>query len=123
METSLTTFIEALEDWQLATFYKFRFDEFMPDSKEKISIELNKRNIRIKDIDYIISKYQIEPNPNSPNFCPRCKSNFFFIDKAKITFKGAQWDNDILICQICGYKRDEGHKSSWDWIWNKIKGD
>ena len=107
MNIRLSVFLELLEDYELAFFYKYRFNSFMEGSRNKILKEFEKRNIRIDSIDEIIRKHINDNIEKNSNACPRCKSLKYYTvnDKKLKIFKGFSYDKELIkyICQVCGY--------------------
>jgi hypothetical protein len=102
MNTNLSSFLKLLTDLQLAYFYKYRYEEFMDGSKNKIVQEFQSRNIAIENITNMISR---KPNFESGS-CARCGSKYFETSNVQSNkyAKGisAQVDSIQSICQVCG---------------------
>ena len=118
-------FIEKLEDFELASFYKFRFQSFMDGSKRITLAELERRKINVDDIEkYLPAKNEIDKQKlESLEICPRCYSNELYIanEKESVTFKYATLDYnvDYKTCLVCLYSQDkEDHKKEKKGLWN-----
>ena len=70
--SKLDNFLKNLEDFELAAFYKYRFETFIPSTQENIIKCLKERNIEISTINSFIesTKKQNRDNKNNRN-CPR----------------------------------------------------
>ncbi len=129
MDNNLKVFLTTLSNIELAYFYQYRYDSFLPSSQHKILQELSTRSIKVNRINDIIvsNDFNTQPNPKDENFCPRCRSDRYYVEKGKFTrrFKGFSYENEIdkYFCQVCGYnsKRNKGFKYSTIRYFNKLK--
>lgn len=109
MKTGLISFLEKLENWQLAYFYKYRFEEFLPKSKEKILIEFRKRRLQTSDVDSIINNKPTKQSNSELKECSRCGSHYFYEEKEiKFGHVGTHYIKpdrivNVNVCQVCGY--------------------
>ncbi len=111
--SKLKEFLEQLEDYELANFYKYRYDSFMPSSMEMIDTEIGNRKMDLSNDtlyqpDKIIEK-------NSQNYCPRCLSSKFYLanELESTTFKYStiEYTMDYKTCLVCLFSEEKNkHK-------------
>lgn len=105
MATKLEVFLRRLSDFELSSFYKYRFGEFMPSSQRRILDEMRMRGIELDTIENII----LNQKPSSEEllmdfYCSRC------FCKRQRTEEYDVWRVDFdrpykaykHLCQICG---------------------
>jgi hypothetical protein len=66
--SKLQTFLNELTDSELVSFYKYRYEQFMKSSKDKIDSELNKRGIQKEDFNQL----KMDDLTNTKGSCPQC---------------------------------------------------
>lgn len=105
-------FLTQLENFEVANFYKFKFDSFMPGSQNCILKELKKRNIDVNEID----KFTTPPKNyleaiDKDLICPNCLSNKYYNAKEQdsVTFGYAtiDYNYDAKTCLVCSYSKDK----------------
>lgn len=104
----IDSFLNKLSDIELAYFYQYRFNEFIPDTQHKIDNELIKRNIDKRLIPEKIKNHTFNINIDSL-FCPFCGSEKYTIEKYKVQKyygKGfiAEVEREKFICNVCNYQ-------------------
>lgn len=104
----LQSFLKGLEDYELAYFYRFRYDEFLSGSKAKIDNELATRGLNMQDVNFLLdnTKKLIKKQHSKYDLlCPRCKSSKIFINgKNELrSFKGFSYEKsyNVYNCQVC----------------------
>ncbi|MDX1828621.1 MAG: hypothetical protein R3342_03650 [Lutibacter sp.] len=123
--SELKKFLHDLEDFELASFYHFRFNSFMKNSKEKILNELKSRNIKEYQIDKYLLKLneKIELEIEEGKVCPKCYSDKFYnsteIENITIQFETIRYSENYKTCLICLHSQDkiESQKEK-NSIWN-----
>jgi len=104
-------FLAQLANFELANFYKYRFDSFMPSSQNSILAELKKRSIGLGEIE----KYTAPPKKYVENInkelCPRCLSSKYYnaTEKESVTFSYAtvDYEYNAKTCIICSFSKDK----------------
>ncbi|NOQ91575.1 MAG: hypothetical protein GQ552_02540, partial [Flavobacteriaceae bacterium] len=110
--SKLKEFVEKLEDFELASFYKYRFSSFMDNSKKIILKEFRKRKMYESNLDeYLPNKEDIDKQKlESSEICPRCFSNEFYSasENESITYQYATIDYNMnyKTCLVCLYSQD-----------------
>lgn len=107
--SKLEFFLNNLSDIELAFFFKYRYNEFLDNSKIKINNEIKARNLSNDDLTNLILTSKISKNNHSRNdlLCPRCNSNKIQSKKKKKlkTFKWISYEKTYyaLSCKVCGH--------------------
>lgn len=108
----LDNFLKNLEDYELAAFYKYRFETFIPSTQENIVRYLNERNIDISTIDlFIESTKKQNQDKKSNKYCPRCYSKHFYMSNERDVIY-EQWssyelNNEFKTCLVCLYSDEK----------------
>lgn len=118
----LTTFLQDLNDNELAVFITYRFDDFLAKSKQKIVSQVKRRGLSLEDLK-LLSNIGLQVDSDSIISCPQCKSNKFFVEtdyKLNQNSRGRSYEVavDSNRCQICGYNPA---KSPQKGLINKLK--
>lgn len=118
---SLDNFLKDLSDSELATFIAYRFDDFMPMSRQKIIDEVKLRELSQEELEALFEK---GPNTELSNGarCLQCNSNRFFVETDYVLKQGKYGSYEVAEetkrCRICGFNPAKSdHKS----FINKIK--
>jgi len=123
--SKVKNFISNLNDNELASFYHFRFNSFMKNSKKIILDELKSRNIKEYQIDKYLPKLnkKIEQDVSAEKICPKCYSNKFYIsneiESITIKFETTEYIENYKTCLICLHSQDKiDRKKEKDNSWN-----
>lgn len=123
--SKLKEFVEKLENFELASFYKYRFSSFMDNSKKIILKEFRKRKMFESNLEeYFLNKEDIDKQKlESSEICPRCFSNEFYNENENesVTYQYATVDYTMnyKTCLVCLYSQDkEDHKNKRSGIRN-----
>ncbi len=111
--SKLQGFLDELSDAELQALHHFRFREFMPASKEKIRLELDKRGLAVPDP----LTYQAEipadawEKIRSCDMCPRCYSEKFYHSRETETlnysYASVDTEVDYKTCLVCLYSEEK----------------
>ena len=123
--SKLENFISNLDNTELASFYHFRFNSFMKNSKKIILNELKNRNMKEYQIEKYLPKLteKIEREITDKKICPKCYSNKFYdsteIEKITIEFETIEYSENYKTCLICLYSQEKIDKkkkkhNSWN---------
>ena len=105
-------FLAQLENFEVANFYKFKFDSFMPSSQSCILEELKTRKISLHEIE----KYTTPPKTyleaiDKALVCPRCLSDKYYNakekDSATFSYVTVDYDYNAKTCLVCSYSKDK----------------
>lgn len=111
--SKLKLFIEKIDDYEIAALYHFRFNSFMPNSKKNILEELEKRNIRLDDINKYLKKEtaELKNQIELRKICPRCYSNEFYnsqeLEEITFQYETHEYTADYKTCLVCLYSQDK----------------
>ncbi|WP_421823534.1 hypothetical protein [Flagellimonas oceanensis] len=110
---NLEDFLKHLTDKELAFFYRFRSKEFMPNSRDKILSELNRRNLTETQIDEMTEQAE----QMSPGNCPRCGSSRLVEVKdtelRATKYGGYEVEINSRKCRICSYNAEKDQPINW----------
>jgi hypothetical protein len=119
---NLKEFLSNLNDKELAFFFKFRQNEFMPESQFKIQSEIKKRNLS----DASISELTKEIEQINTDNCPKCGSTKFqeIIDTEIHTTNYGGYETEIVSrkCRICAYNAQKDKPINWSVKLNRFLG-
>ena len=105
----LTSFLQQLSNTELAYFYKYRFNDFLEGSKQKILNEFRGRSINPAESDRIIEQQTVKDTVQEGKFIfPRCKSDKYYVNKEKKLWMNddelmIEYDDFSDVCLVCGY--------------------
>lgn len=104
MMTNLEIFLKELTNSELAVFVGYRYREFLPNSKEKIKSEVQRRRLNQETLaELFMSGIQ---NANGEN-CQRCNSVRKISETDRELRGGGTASYEVIVktdrCQICGY--------------------
>jgi hypothetical protein len=106
--SKLIHFLKTLDDFELAQFYRYRYNQFMPRSKEKILAELNDRAMKINELEHYTKKENIS---NEKSRCPRCHSTKFYtaIERETLEFVRStiEVNEYYKTCLVCLYSAEK----------------
>lgn len=116
--SKLVTFLEQLDDHELACFYKYRFEQFITGSKEKIMTEMQKREMNTTNYERFIQPESLRL-AHSKHCCPQCMSEKFYnsTELETITYSYVTESIEVeyrtcLVCLFSGKGEDyERHRS------------
>ena len=106
-------FISKLEDFELASFKKYRYHTLMENSRNLIDEEFKSRQLDPNNYEaYLPNEEDIEQQKlESEEICPQCYSNEFYMSSEvdQISFKGHSLDlkEDFKTCLVCLYSQDK----------------
>ena len=126
--------LETYEDFELAFLLKFKVNNYLPESKQKIEKEVANRKLTDQDLQNLIDKQLNIPfNPDcKKGCCPRCKSNKILkIDKnvrdihhrgllTALYLEGKLDSYTHFKCSICGYDINPGDDNAFS-LWESIQ--
>ncbi|MDG1333140.1 MAG: hypothetical protein P8P74_12475 [Crocinitomicaceae bacterium] len=133
--SKLAAFLTELSDHELRAFHHFRFNEFMKGSKEKITLEMEKRGISSPNPDEFEAQLKISSEdgffPNRAALCPRCLSEKFYtrheIETISYSIASFEVDADYKTCLVCHYSEgnDENagkttHVTAGGFLWRLL---
>lgn len=137
MKTKIDSFLNSINDVELAFLFHFNFNTYLKGSQLKILDEIQKRNLSQSKINYIIKEIQFNKKyiPENGFYCPRCFSKKLYTRKIPldhqsdaVAFMPESYQNgietkDISICQVCGFNLFEDRKPNkiLKWIKEKLK--
>jgi hypothetical protein len=78
----IRTYLQSLKDFELAFLSKYKLHTYMKGTRNKITQEIEERNLSNSDRDALIKS--VEFNPNNEG-CPRCNSSKIRTDKVDAT--------------------------------------
>ncbi|PKQ60640.1 hypothetical protein BZG01_20675 [Labilibaculum manganireducens] len=118
----LNTFLQGLNDNELAVFITYRFDDFLAKSKQKIVSEVKRRGLSLEDLK-LLSNIGLQVNSDSIICCPQCNSDRFFVETDYELIQNTRGRSyevavDSNRCRICGYNPA---KSPQKGLINKLK--
>ncbi len=104
------------ENFEIAFLYKYRYDEFLKNTKSEINKEIERRHLTKEKIENLIKKKLTSNNESDKNkkICPRCKSYKLVLFEKEKDYYGAtifdfvDQDKDppkekFLKCIVCGF--------------------
>lgn len=108
----LKDFLISLTDMELAQFYRYRFHQFIPSSKERILDELLERNMDPKNLgQYINDNFLKETSLSEGAYCPRCYSTKLYTAEEKETldyqYDTIKVDAYYKTCLVCLYSPEK----------------
>ena len=113
MRSRLEIFLTTLDDYELVNLFKYRFDGFLDNSKQKVLTELKARNIDKDDIDKIIQdnkdEYAKRLETADTYVCPRCYSTKSITEKEEypvVDLATFMIEKHHRQCQVCNYSAD-----------------
>lgn len=114
----LHEFLKELSDLELAHFYRFRYKEFIPASREKILEEMKGRGMDENELD--IYTGTIPPDAAEKirryEMCPRCYSEKFYnsreTEMIQFSFASVEHEVDYKTCLVCLYSDDKAKSES-----------
>lgn len=116
--SKLDDFLSELSDHELRAFHHFRFKEFMKGSKEKITLEMEKRGISSPSSDEFEEYLAASKEgffTNRASLCPRCLSEKFYTrhEIETISYSIASFDisADYKTCLVCHYSEGNDENS------------
>lgn len=109
----LEVFLRELTNKELATFIRFRYREFLPNSQERIKSEVQRRSLNKKTLTEL-SQSGIK-NSGEVN-CPNCNSDRMIIETDR-ELRGGTFSYEVIIeterCQICGHNPAKRKAGNW----------
>lgn len=106
--SKLLNFLKTLTDFELAQFYKYRYNQFLPNSKDKIVSELKERDMNIMDLDSYKQKKHIS---NQKTLCPKCHSSKFYTASERETIEFVrstiEVDEYYKTCLVCLFSEEK----------------
>ena len=113
MSSALQSFLESLNDHELSIFYAYQRERFLPHAKEKITIEIERRNLSITAIE-LYSKTKLLLTSHTDFVCERCGSDRYILD-TEIEHTGNQhYSKDFEIqskrCRLCHFNSSKDQK-------------
>lgn len=105
---NLDNFLSSLSDHELAIFKGFRYHSFLQNSKEKITIEIKRRNLSSETLEnFFGEKLNIDTKDKSV-CCSLCGSDKLFIEsnfeeKPISEFSSVEVAIDSVRCRLCGF--------------------
>lgn len=113
--SKLAAFLSELSDHELRAFHHFRFDQFMKGSKEKITLELENRQISFNNPDEFEKHLQLAREEGiftkRASLCPRCLSEKFYtsheVETITYHYASVNLDVDYRTCLVCLYSQDK----------------
>ncbi|WP_139957805.1 hypothetical protein [Flavicella sediminum] len=125
--SKLENFLSNLEDFELASFYHFRFNSFLKYSKKIILNELKRRNIEELEVNkYLpVTNEKIEEDIIAEKICPKCYSNKFYssneTESILIKFETYDYSEKYKTCLICLYSQEKiNHDKKRKTLWNNL---
>lgn len=118
----LNTFLQDLNNNELAVFIAYRFDDFMAKSKQKILSEVKNRGLSPDDLKRLYNTgLKIKSDSNLK--CPQCGSDHLFVETDyKLAQNSRRRSSELAVesnrCRICGFNPA---KSPQKGLINKIK--
>lgn len=104
----LLNFLKTLTDFELAQFYKFRYNQFLPGSKDKILSELKERGM---DINSLNSYRQNKRMKTESAQCPKCHSNKFYtaseVETIEFMRSTIEVDEYYKTCLVCLFSEEK----------------
>ena len=105
-------FILNLTDHELAVFYKNRYDDFMSNSKQKITDEMTDRNLQLNEVNRLSSGLLNMDKKDRTNLCQRCGSDYLKIEtdvehRPKRNYTSVDVAIETRRCQLCGFNPDK----------------
>lgn len=117
----LTTFLQDLNDNELAVFIAYRFDDFLAKSKQKIFNEMKRRDLSPEDLKVLYAT-GLQVESDSVINCPQCNSVRFFVETDYELVQHSRGNYEVAVdsnrCRICGYNPA---KSTQKGFLNKLK--
>lgn len=108
----LDKFLSTLTDHELAIFSAYRYNTFLEHSRQKITLEIKRRQLSREQLDEYF-KLKLPTNESTQQrSCPRCGSNNFitetdYHEKPVSEFSSAEIATDTRRCRICGLNTDK----------------
>lgn len=102
--SKIVAFLEGLDDHELACFYKYRFEQFISGSKEKIMIEMRKRGMNATNYERFIQPESLRL-AHSKHYCPQCMSEKFYnsteLETITYSYVTESIEVEYRTCLIC----------------------
>ena len=103
----LATFLQDLNDNELAVFITYRFDDFLAKSKQKIVSEVKRRGLTLEDLK-LLSNEGLQVESDAIINCPQCNSDRLFVETDyELNQKSRGRSYEVAIdsnrCRICGF--------------------
>ena len=119
---NLEEFLNSMTDREIAFFSTYRQTEFMPESQEKVRVELQKRNLTKAQVTDLINQSEKATLDN----CPRCQSSDFMqikdTDLRSSGYGGYEVEINSRKCRICGYNAQKDKSLNWKVRLNRFWG-
>ncbi|MEX1191471.1 MAG: hypothetical protein WEA99_05815 [Brumimicrobium sp.] len=111
----LVDFLISLTDMELAQFYKYRFHQFLPNSKQSILHELRQRKMNPENLEqYIYFESHEEKSMVKGEYCSRCYSTKLYTAEEKETlefkYDTVEVDAYYKTCLVCLYSPEKPEK-------------
>ncbi len=125
--SKLESFLTELTDTELVNYYEYRYEQFMPASKKRITDELAKRNMKLDRLQSYVKlpdSYS-EENIKKQKLCPQCFSEKFYNSKEMETGMDSSSDEfevDYKTCLVCLYSKEKDMVAKKrNSIWNRFR--
>ncbi len=95
----LQDFLNQLSDWELVNFRKYRYDQFIKNSQQRIDDEIQKRNLNLEAVKF--------DGNDEPLSCPRCLSSKYYdsteVETITYSYASVDLEVDVRTCLVCLY--------------------
>jgi len=118
----ITEILSSFENWELAYFYKYKYDTYLDSTKEKIyNYIFKERGLTKSQIQDLIKQQETTVFDDYEDRCPNCKSNKLSTDQVEWNIPlfeagsedeyatlyelhtGKRYLKDKITCNVCGY--------------------
>ena len=115
-------FLSSLTDHELAVFARYRQNDFLKDSKEKIAYEIEKRNLSVETLENYFKMNLTSTTDSARNVCPRCGSDRLFVESDFTEMPFNEFSSvEIAVetnrCMLCGFNPAKTEKN----VFQKVK--
>lgn len=115
--SKLQDFLTQMNDHELASFYTYRYNEFMKTSKEKIEAEMAVRGMTPENLnDYYSIPQNAKELIDQKEICPRCYSAKFYdsneLESINYSYASVEISVNYKTCLLCLHSPEKEHSGA-----------
>lgn len=114
-QEKIESFLDSLENFELAFFYKYKSNSYLEESNNIVKNYIEAKGLTNKKREALIDEYKGKQFVDNKKRCPRCRS-----DKIRITNK----ENTLqyhMHCKVCGLNLNHPRKGAWRLIFEFLR--